>query len=355
VTAIHQLLPTFTHRDAIGQHALELRAVLRELGARSEIYAMEVHPDLAGEAERFDGSVHLDGTAALVYHASTSSPMADILRRRSEPLVVDYHNVTPDRFYVGWDPAQAARLRAARREIAPVVGRAEQIITHSRFSARDLEAWSPIAPTIAPVLGPSSHRGDAVDDTHRAGGPDASTWLFVGRLAPNKQQHRLVEALAVHRRTYGGAAQLHLVGSASPRSYADAIQQLATGAGVGDGVHLHDGLAADDLARLYRRADVFVSASAHEGYCVPLVEAMSFGVPVVARPAGAVAETVTGAAVLVPGGDASSLAAAVHRVLVDATLRARMVQAGRARAREHSLDARDVYRSVFRDRLERCG
>jgi glycosyltransferase involved in cell wall biosynthesis len=98
---------------------------------------------------------------------------------------------------------------------------------------------------------------------------------------------------------------------------------------------------------------VFVSASAHEGYCVPVVEAMRFGVPVVARAAGAVPETAGGAAVLVAGAEASRLAVGVHRVVTDEGLAARMSAAGRSRARVLSARERTDYRDALAPMLER--
>jgi glycosyltransferase involved in cell wall biosynthesis len=350
VTAIHQFVPTLTRGDAIGHHVLELRDVLRGMGVRSEIFAAEIHPDVASDARPYREYTGRDGPAGLLYHGSTASPIVTFLADRPEPKLVDYHNVTPAAFFTGWDPVQAMRLRAARGEIAALVRAAPLVIAHSRFSARDVAAWGHRDPTVAPVLGGSFLDPDpAGPDAAPAGGddrPEGPSWLFVGRRAPNKAQHRLVDALVIFRRIYGIGAHLHLVGADAPRAYGDALTRLAAAAGVADAVHVHDALSAAELAALYRRADVFVSASVHEGYCVPVLEAMHFGVPVVARAAAAVPETAGGAAVLVPGDSASMLAVAVHRVLSDPALRDELVAAGRARVAALA-GGHDVYRRAF--------
>ena len=146
------------------------------------------------------------------------------------------------------------------------------------------------------MLGASFLAPDAADArepaTARAATPQRrAVWLFVGRLAPNKAQEQLIKALAIFGRTYDLPAELHLVGSGTPPAYRDALVRLAAAAGVGDAVHFHEGVSAEALASMYETADVFVSASAHEGFCVPVLEAMRFGLPVVARAAGAVPET----------------------------------------------------------------
>ena len=355
--AIHQFVPTFTRQDAIGHHVLELRDVLHGLDVASEVFAAEIGPGLQRVAHPYQEYVERDDRTALLYHASTASPLADFLTTRPERKIVDYHNVTPARFFAGWDPAQAARLRTARREIAALVRTADLVFAHSRFSARDAEAWGHRDPIVAPVLGASFLEVDGaeheVPTTARSGGhARRPVWLFVGRLAPNKAQDQLIKALAIFRRTYGDAAELHLVGSASPRAYGDALARLAAGAGLADAVHFHEGVSAKDLAVLYQTADVFVSASAHEGYCVPVVEAMRFGLPVIARAIGAIPETSGGAAVLVPGGSASTIAVAVRRVLADPALADRLAVAGRARAAALMARGCSDYRTTFRRLVE---
>jgi glycosyltransferase involved in cell wall biosynthesis len=324
VTAVHQFVPTLVRGDAVGHHVLELQTLLRGLGVDSEVFAAEIDPALAAAARpyrEFTG----DPGATLLYHASTASPVAAFLATRPEPKVVDYHNVTPPDFFTGWDPPQATRLRAARREIASLVRDAALL---------DDTAVPPEAPL-------------------RADGREA-IWLFVGRCAPNKAQHRLIEALVIHGRSYGGRVRLRLVGAGSPPAYRDALERLAAAAGVADAVELHDSVPAATLASWYREADVFVSASAHEGFCVPVLEAMRFGLPVVARAAGAVPETAGGAAVLVPGDSASALAVAAERVHADPALADRLAAAGRARVATVLGGGHDAYRATFATYLGRA-
>jgi glycosyltransferase involved in cell wall biosynthesis len=356
VSAIHQFVPTITRRDAIGHHVLELRDLLRSLGVASEIYAAEVHADVADAVRPYQEYVTEDDRTALLYHAATISPLASYLTQRPEPTIVDYHNVTPAEFFTGWDAGHAGSLRAARREIGEIVRTADLVIAHSRFSGRDIEGWGHAHPIIAPVLGASflADPGEpAAPRAARASRERPVEWLFVGRLAPNKRQEQLVKALAIFRRTYGLPAVLHLVGSASPRAYGDAVARLAHDAGVSDVVHFHEDISAEALAKRYRSADVFVSASAHEGYCVPVVEALRFGVPVVARAAGAIPETAGGAAVLVPGAGASRLAVGVHRVVTDGALAAALAAAGRDRAAVLAARERNDYRDALRPMIER--
>jgi len=117
-------------------------------------------------------------------------------------------------------------------------------------------------------------------------------WLFVGRVAANKCQHDVVAAFAAYRELFDRNARLSIVGGRTLLLYARALERLADELGVAGAVDFTDNLTFPQLLAQYRSADVFVSLSEHEGFCVPLVEAMHFGVPTVAFASTAVPETV---------------------------------------------------------------
>jgi glycosyltransferase involved in cell wall biosynthesis len=152
----------------------------------------------------------------------------------------------------------------------------------------------------------------------------AVTWLFVGRLAPNKAQHDIVKAFAAYRRFHNADARLHLVGGGREDSYARTLERFIHALGLDEVVTLTGGVSPAELAAHYRAADVFVVCSEHEGFCVPLLEAMHHRVPIVAYATTAVPETL---------GDA----AAVEHVVSDTALRAQLVEAGARRVRDFDI------------------
>jgi glycosyltransferase involved in cell wall biosynthesis len=163
--------------------------------------------------------------------------------------------------------------------------------------------------------------------------------LFVGRISPNKCQHDVVAAFAVYRRLFDPAATLSLVGGITSLDYKHALQRLATELGVEAGVEFRDGVTFTELLAHYRAADVFVCLSEHEGFCVPILEAMELGVPVIAFASTAVTDTVSSAGVLLDDKDPLAVACAVDELLSDDTRRAALVESGRARAVTFSLPA----------------
>jgi glycosyltransferase involved in cell wall biosynthesis len=170
--------------------------------------------------------------------------------------------------------------------------------------------------------------------------PERPLLLFVSRVAPNKRHDDLVRVLAALRATAQPQARLCIVGrTTDTEDYVTALQQLARDLGVSDAVEWAGRLDDDAVGDLYARASVFVCASEHEGFCVPLLEAMAFSVPVVAYAGGAVPDTLGRAGILLRHKDPLVWAAAVDRVLRDGALRAALAEAGQRRLRDFAPDA----------------
>jgi len=342
---IDQFLPSFVPHDAIGNHVLQVRRVLRDSGVDSEIWAEHIHPALAREARpypEFADSGIGRGEAILVYHASTHSPMAAFLGARPERLVVDYHNITPARFFARWEPVAASSMELARMELGELTPRVELGLADSGFNEAELVELGYRRTAVQPLLidfadydiEPKAQTMARLGRARRGGG---ARWLFVGRLAPNKCQHDVIGAFAAYRRIYDPAAHLTLIGGVTAQLYLRALQGLVAELELGDSVEVLPGCPFDELVARYRTADVFVCLSEHEGFCVPILEAMHFDVPVVAYRAAAVPDTVAGAGVLLDDKDPLVVASAVDRVLTDNPLRSELAKAGRERVEEHSL------------------
>lgn len=341
--AVHQFVPALIARDATGSHTLLLRQALRAAGWRSEIFAEATHDELAGETMRVQDYPDVASPDdVLVYQFSTSSAVAEFLAGRPEPLVLDYHNVTHPDLYGAWDPASAARSAAAVEQLARLAPRAALGLADSPFNEADLAAAGCRRTAVVPVLvdlerlavPPDPRVAARLAAAKAQGGAD---WLFVGRMVPPKAQHELVKALWAYRRLYDPAARLHLVGPTPSRRYLVSLRGFVADLGLREAVHIWGEVADAALAALYAAADVYVSLSVHEGFGVPLLEAMRGSVPVVALAAGAVEGTVGGAGLLLERAEPVPVAVAVRRVLTDGALRTRLVGAGHGRVAGHSL------------------
>lgn len=343
MTAVFQFVPSYISHDAVGTHTTAVSRLLSGLGLRTHIYVVECRNSGAKNVSpyrSFPGARKGEPTY-LLYQLSIGSPLGEWLARRPEDLIVNYHNVTPARFLAGWESYMVPHLLAGRHQLAALAPRTRLGIADSHYNEDELVAAGYQQTTTVPVLvdyealGATSDQRTEADlaAAKRRGGHD---WLFVGRLYPNKAQHQLIRAFAVYRRLYDPRARLHLVGHDSSRFYRDALAAYAATLDLDDAVFLTGSLPQPQLVAHYRQADVFVSLSEHEGFCIPLLEAMWHRVPVVALGSSAVPETVGSAGLVLPmtdsrQPDAAVVAAAVWRVLGDDGLRERLVRAGTAR------------------------
>jgi L-malate glycosyltransferase len=349
--AVHQLVPSFAARDAIGHHTVHLRDLLRDLGFDSEIYAEDAHPEVRHLCHPVGAlPAPTPGVPTwLLYQCSTASDLADLLVQRPEPLILNYHNITPVETFAAWEPVIAVRLAEARRQLTRLVERTELGVSDSGFNAAELDDLGCPRSVVAPILLDAGAFDGPVDEAlvgelsagagSAGSGQGGAAWLFVGRVAPNKAQHDVVKAFALYRRVFDPGARLWLVGGCSSDSYLRALRGLVASLGLGSSVRLAGSVSAAELAAYYRAADVFVCASDHEGFCVPLLEAMHHGLPVVAYGSSAVPETLGGAGVCLPEKSPGVVASAVWRVVSDVGVRSALVGAGRRRVADFAPEA----------------
>ena len=340
---IDQVVASLASRDAIGNHTLQIRRLLRDLGFESDIYYHVSTPDRAGDGlplDRLDDGGASPATRWLLYQLSIGSPAADVVAGRPEPLLVNYHNITPADLLRRWEPAIAEEVTWGRDQLLRLADRTVAAVCDSTYNAAELDRAGYASTSVVPLLVDfDDFAGDADPKVaDRLAAADGPQLLFVGKVAPHKAQHDLVKVLAVYRRLYHPAARLLLVGGSISDPYQEAVAGLAAAAGLADAVEFAGSVTHEELVAYYRGADAFVCVSEHEGFCVPIVEALYHRLPVVAASVAAVPETVGPAGVVVADRDPLRVAAAVHRVLADGELRTALAAAAEARIADLSLD-----------------
>ena len=342
---VDQVIPSLASRDAIGVHTLNLRNGLRAAGIDSDIFYGSHTGDVQAEGRPVIDLGRAGRDRWLLYQASIGSPVFDILAARSEPKLVNYHNITPASLLRDWEPAVAYEVELGRTQLARLAPQSRFAVADSAFNETELHALGYEGTAVVPLLIDMRSKSDAPDPElaralarrkAREGGADL---LYVGKISPHKAPHDLVKMLDVLRRTDDPAARLHLVGSPLGETYEPALRGFIDELGLSDVVNLPGSVSGAELEAYFQAADVFVMASDHEGFCVPLAEAMGHGVPIVAYGVTAVPETVGGAGLVLPDKAPVPFAAAVGRVLQDETLREVLARAGRTRAAGFDLAA----------------
>jgi glycosyltransferase involved in cell wall biosynthesis len=302
---VHQLIAAAAPGDAVTGQALAWREILRAWGVDGLVIAEHVDPALAGEARRADRSAaELRAADGLVLHYSVRSRVVDDALAAGTPLVVYYHNVTPGELLRPWNPALADACDRGRADLRRLAGRVAVLVAPSAFNARELAEAGLGAARVVPLV---LELPAVAPEARPAGAPPAI--LTVGRIVPNKRIEDVLRAFALYRERHAPDATLTLVGSDDGfASYRAALDDLLARIRVG-GVRFAGRVPAAERDRLYATADAYLCMSEHEGFCAPLVEALAHGVPVVARAAGAVPETLGGAGVVVDPPDLLPLAA----------------------------------------------
>lgn len=335
---IDQFVPSFARHDAIGNHVIQLRRLLRGAGYESEIFFEHLDPRLAGEARDYrECDRAADPERLILYHASTHTDMTGWLIEAAsggQTVVLDYHNITPAEYFSAWEPRAARSMELGRRQLAELAPHVSAAVADSAYNAAELAGFGIEGAAACPILLDLEEYHAAPDPalSARLAATPGPRWLFVGRVAPNKCQHDVIAAFAAYRRLYGPTARLAIVGGATSARYQRALRSMITDLGIEGAVDFPGSAPFPELLAWFGAADVFVCLSEHEGFCVPVIEAMELGIPVVAYSAAAVTETVADAGVLLTDKDPLAVAGAVHDLLSDEGRRAAVVESGRARA-----------------------
>ena len=336
---INQWLAAAHRGDAVGDAARQLRDRLRALGHRSDIYALTIDEDMADEAVPFPASGARDGDVTIL-HFAIASPLTQAFAALPRGRVLHYHNVTPAKFFAPYDPAVFRIATVARQELAWLAGRTDLALGVSEYNRRELETAGFRDTGILPLA------LDLDRITSARPVPALQTWLndgltnflFVGRVAPNKKIEDIVRLAEHYKRYVDAHYRFIFVGryDGMPRYY-DMVRALIAQLGWQADRFLFTGPVPDDeLATYYRAASVYISMSEHEGFCVPLVEAMAADLPVLAYSSAAIPDTLGEAGVQFSPKHFEMVAELLGILAFDDEVRAKVIDGQRRRLQAFS-------------------
>lgn len=339
--AIHQVLATLGYGDAIGNEVLGIQRVLRAAGYESEIFVQTADPrleDLTLDYRDLVDASHPDNI--LFHHFSIGSRASRVAYALPERMALVYHNITPPEYFVDIHKELVQLCFRGRRELALYRDRCDLALGDSEYNRRELAALGfpvtgvlPVVPGFSHLSGPANyvHAGQFDDDWVNV--------LFVGRVIPNKKFEDVIRSFQAYKKWFNPRSRLLLVGAQSGfERYLTLLHQFIADCGVSD-VHFTGHVSNEELTAYYELADVFLCASEHEGFCVPLIEAFHMGVPVLAYAATAVPATMDGAGILYSDKHPVAVAALINAVVEDRAMRERILD-GQDAALDR-LEARD--------------
>ena len=334
---VHQMTATLAYGDAVSNDIFEIDRRLKLWGFDAHIYAESVEPRLADVGQLDQAYERYLGEPGdlLIYHYSIYNANLKLYAQSRNRKIVVYHNITPPEFFRGFDSHLEALCRYGRLALSQLRD-CHLALADSEFNRRDLVAAGvpESRTTVLPIfLGldrfVQAERDPALYQQMRQN--DWTNLLYVGRLAPNKGCDDLIKLLYTYRKFINPAAHLWLVGTRSVAQYVRYLEALITRLGLDDAVSFTDRVSLNELRTCYEASDVLLYGSRHEGFGVPLVEAMYFGLPIFAYAAAAVPETLGGAGVLFNHWANAELAEMLHLLCTDADLRRQISEGQRRR------------------------
>ena len=342
-------------RDAVGQSILHQLHFFRRRGDDVQIYTLHPPGDVAADVAAITRVVqpgdliarrdlHFATTDLYIYHYPSRHALMDTIKSLDRGgVILFYHNVTPPELWAGEE--ERAELQAGIDGVKVLAPYADLVVTPSPYNADSLAAQHGIEPErvrVLPLAVPLTEFLPAPADANllkQYALSGREVILFVGRMAGNKRIDVLVEALAKVKKAIPNAALLLVgddSGNPSLRKVSSEARELATQLGVSADVTFAG--RVDNLPAYYQLASLYVTASVHEGFGVPIIEAMASGVPVIASNATAHPWVVGDAGVLVEAGDAAALADEIVALIHNDQRYGELVQLGLARARDFSLE-----------------
>ena len=339
---INQWVPAAHRGDAIGDSARRVQALLRGMGHESELYALTVDEDLAAVVRPFH---HPDARRGdlTIFHFALPSPMTEAFATLPRGRVLQYHNITPAHFFAGYDPVLFRLASIGRQELATLAGRTDLALGDSEYNRQELEQLGFGETGVMPIAIDTARitRAPRRPALERILDDGLVNFLFVGRVVPNKKIEDHIRLAEQYKRYVNVDYRFVFVGKcdALPRYYA-AVRALILQYDMPPDRFVFTGPVPDeDLATYYRMATAYISLSEHEGFCVPLLEAMAADVPVLAYSAAAIPDTLGGAGVQFSPKDLEYAAELLGMLVFDEDVR-RKVLAGQRRRLQDFGDTR---------------
>jgi len=331
---VNQWVPAAHRGDAIGDSARRVRDLLRALGHESELYALTIDDALKTDVRPFSDPSSGCGDVT-IFHYALPSPMTEAFARLPHGRVLQYHNVTPASYFAPYDPALFRLAALGRRELATLVGPADLALGDSEYNRQELESLGFERTGVFPIA------VDTARVTQRATRPALEhilddglvNFLFVGRIAPNKKIEDHIKLAEEYKRYVDAYYRFIFVGryDVVPRYYSTIRALMSEYRLLNDRFIFTGPIPDEELAVYYQHAAVYVSLSEHEGFCVPLIEAMAADVPVLAYAAAAVPDTLGGAGVQFAPKDLEYAAELLGALAFDDGLRADVIAGQRRR------------------------
>ena len=348
---IIQIMPTVSFGDAVSNDARAIGKVISEMGYKTGIYASNISPKLNDPLVHKMSKLPSTGkNDIIIFNHSTGTELCYSLENIPGRKMMIYHNITPPHFFKLYSPSAKKLTEYGYEGTKYLSDKIEYAMADSAYNESELRRMGYTCPIdVRPILIP-------FDDYKKTPDPDVLAKysddgyvniVFVGRVAPNKKQEDVIAAFAYYKKHINPRSRLIIVGSdGGMESYSDRLKKYVSALMLDD-VIFTGHISFPAILAYYKLADVFLCMSEHEGFCVPLLEAMCFEKPIIAYASSAIPDTLGGSGILLQEKDPVFCACMIDRVVTDSALREALI----ARQNERLADfSYEKVRAVF----EKC-
>lgn len=340
-TPVYVIARDIQRNDAVGNFAVQIAKLLDTAGFDARLAAENCHPDDRNHILKMPDVLDtIEPDAIILFQFSTFDPAFPVVAALANRKIVFFQNITPEQFFAGHDDHTAALVREGLAQ-RPLCAQFDVIMANSKATARALcEGLSPqdirrIDPSriiaCPPVIG-ADRWNEVQCETPKSYGAERLI-LFVGRLVPHKGVDDLIDGFAVLAARHADV-RLALVGGPPSSTYSLSLKQKVSEltATIGHRVEFHHDITDAALKGLFERASVFVSMSHHEGFGVPLLDAIFFDKPIVIRDEPGMVETAGEAALVLAAPSPTAIAETMWVAMSDSAVHARLADARVARS-----------------------
>lgn len=325
---IYQVLPVFAYGDAIGNDTMALHSTIQGAGYETHIFAERISDNrIPKDICSPISELRVETDDIIIYHLSTGSELNYKIVTYNCRVILKYHNITPAVFFDGYNRKLFRNCKQGLEAVRFLKDKVEYVLADSGYNRNDLQNMGymckiDVLPILIPLDDYKQQPNQKVIEQYQDG---KTNIVFMGRVAPNKKQEDIIAAFAMYKKYYNSASRLILVGTYSGmEQYYGQLNQYVQEMRIDD-VIFTGHIPFDEVLAYYHVADCFLCMSEHEGFCVPLVEAMFFNIPIIAYNSTAIGETLGDAGWLLEEKKPILTASVMNRILTDHTVRENML------------------------------
>lgn len=332
---VHQIMTGIDYGDAVSNDAITIMGILRENGYNSNIYAKYIHPKMdryAMQLNKYKGN----RSNIIIYHFSLAGEdVTDFVIDLPDIKILRYHNITPPEFFKKYDSNLEYLCSKGLKEIKGIYKKFHLGIGVSEFNRLDLLRYGFTRTEVLPICY-NFNKLNGVSGKGKI--DDCINILFLGRVSPNKRFEDVIKSFYYYYKFINSNSKLYLVGNKQISAYLEELERLIRQLGLIDAVVFTGQINDQELIYYYSIADIFLSMSEHEGFSVPLLEAMQAEIPIIAYDSSAVPYTLGKSGVLIKKKNFLEIAELMHIIVEDKKLRNRIVDVQKNRLQDFSKD-----------------